>query len=200
MSAGAAAGCPTCFTPCHGDVAASERLTVSGDQYLSAGMPGRIGPCLLSQLARGRISEVVQRSHASAPGLVRVWLGCNSGVAISNLPGTSVRQCRAETPLNRLFVAVPAYDGLSHGSSCVVLFSGSQCVHTCRGCWSGFPVAPGGGGDDGSALMTTAGDGMDACRLWCTATSATVVMLAATTRLPSVAMIIGMGRRRSLTR
>jgi len=154
---------------------------------------------LLSQLARGRINEVVQRSHAGAPGLVRVWPGCNNGVAISNLPGTSVRQCRAETSLDRLFAAVPDYDGLSHGSSRVVLFSGSQCVHTCRGCWSGFPAAPGGGGDDESALMTAAGDGMDACRLWCTATSVIVVMLAATARLPSVAMIICVGRRWSLT-
>jgi hypothetical protein len=130
MSAGAAAGCRTCFHLDHGDVAGSERLTVSGDQYLSAGMPARIGPCLLSQLARGRISEVVQRPHAGAPGLVRVWLGCNNGVAISNLPGASVRQCRAETSLNRLFAAVPPMMGyrMAHLGWCCSP-GPSACIH-----------------------------------------------------------------------
>jgi hypothetical protein len=92
--------------------------------------------------------------------------GRGNGIAMSNLPGTSVRQCRARTSRNRLVSAVPAYDGPSHGTSWVVLFSGFQCVHTCRGCWSGFPVAPGGGGDGGSARMTAAGDGVDTSGLW----------------------------------
>jgi hypothetical protein len=92
------------------------------------------------------------------------------------------------------FPAVPAHDGLSHGLSWVVLFSGSQCVHTRRGCWSGFPVAPGGGGDGGSALMTAAGDAVNASGLWWKAPSATEATPAATARPPSVATM-GLGRR-----
>jgi hypothetical protein len=118
-----------------------------------------------------------------------------NGVAISNLPGASVRQCRAGTSRNRLLSAVAAYDGPSHGTSWVVLFSGFQCVHTCRGCWSGFPVAPGGGGDGGSAQMTAASDGMDASGLWWKVTSVIVAMLVATARPPRVATIFGVGCR-----
>ena len=122
-------------------------------------------------------------------------MGSGNGVAISNLPDTSVRQCRAGISRNTLFSAVPAYDGPLHGTSWVVLFSGSQCVHICRGCWSGFPVASGGGGDGGSAQMTVAGDGVDAFGLWWKATSVIVAMLVATARPPSVATIFGVGCR-----
>lgn len=122
-------------------------------------------------------------------------LGRENGVAISNLPGTIVRQCRAGTSRNTLLSAVPAYDGLLHGTSWVVSVSGSQCVQTRRGCWSGFPVAPGGGGDGGSARMTAADDGMDASGLWWTAVSVIAATLAATARPPSVTTIAGVGRR-----
>jgi hypothetical protein len=92
------------------------------------------------------------------------------------------------------FPAVPAHDGLSHGLSWVVLFAGSQCVHTRRGCWSGFPVVPGDGGDGGSALMTVVGDRENASGLWWKATSATEATPAATARPRSVATM-GLDRR-----
>jgi len=209
MSARATTGCPTrlyqalatvtllppsSLCPTNRDHRCLQRRSISIRWYAGQSTP------LLGQLARGQIGEVAQRSPCQRAGPVRVWLGRENGVAISNLPGTSVCKRRAVTLSNRLFSAVRAYDGLSHGSSWVVLFSGSQCVHTCWGCWSGFPVAPGGGGDDGSALMTAAKDGVDVSRLWCTATSVIVVMLAVMARLPSVAMIIAVGRRWSPTR
>jgi hypothetical protein len=91
------------------------------------------------------------------------------------------------------FSVVPTYDGRSHGRSWVVLFCGSQCVHTRRGCSSGFPVAPGGGGDGGSAQMTAAGDGVDASGWWWKAASAIEATPAARARRPSSVVTIGLG-------